>query len=60
MAEAWDCDLFTDVTIEPYDIDIDYEDDEGDYQILALDRFADRSITDSLKGRGEAAFERCW
>lgn len=42
--EAWDCDLFTTVIMEPYDIDLDYEDDEGDWQVLALDRFADRNI----------------
>mgnify|MGYP000563083483 CR=1 FL=1 len=56
--DAWDCDLFTTVTIEPYDLGIDYEDD--DYQILALDRFYDRLITDSLDGRGEKELERCW
>lgn len=58
--DAWDCDLFATVEIEPYDIDLDYEDDTGDYQILALDRFADRAITDSLEGRGERELERCW
>lgn len=42
--EAWDCDLFADVYVEPYDLDIDEEDAEGDWQIIALDRFADRNI----------------
>ena len=58
--DAWDCDLFTTVSVEPYDVDIDYEDDESDWQILALDRFADRDITDSIEGRGERELERCW
>ncbi len=58
--EAWDCDLFTDVTVEPYDIDIDYEDSTGDYQILALERFFDRQIDFSLLSRGEPELERSW
>ena len=40
--EAWDCDLFTEVTVDDYDLDIDEEDD--DWQIIALDRFYDRQI----------------
>lgn len=40
--EAWDCDLFTEVTVDDYDLDIDEEDD--DWQIIALDRFYDRRI----------------
>ena len=39
---AWDCDLFTEVTVDDYDLDIDEEDD--DWQIIALDRFYDRRI----------------
>jgi len=58
--EAWDCDLFTDVAVEPYDVDIDYEDDESDYQIIALERFYDRQINDTLLGRGEPELERSW
>ena len=42
--EAWDCDLFTEVTVDDYDLDIDEEDDESDWQIIALDRFYDRQI----------------
>ena len=41
-ATAWDCDLFFVPEALDYDLDIDYEDD--DWQTLALDRFADRSI----------------
>ena len=40
--EAWDCDLFTEVTVDDYDLDINEEDD--DWQIIALDRFYDRQI----------------
>lgn len=42
--EAWDCDLFTEVTICAYDEGLDYEDDEGDWQVIALDRFFDRKL----------------
>jgi hypothetical protein len=41
---AWDCDLFFVPECLDYDLDIDYEDSESDYQIIALDRFADRNI----------------
>lgn len=58
MAKAWDCDPFAEVNVEPYDAGLDYEDDEGDWQVLALDRFADRDIR--WDGRGEAATARCW
>lgn len=42
--EAWDCDLFANVTVNHYDLDIDEEDDKSDWQIIALDRFYDRQI----------------
>ena len=41
---AWDCDLFTEVFMEAYDIDLEEEDDEGDWQVIALDRFYDRQV----------------
>lgn len=58
--EAWDCDPFAEVEVEAYDLDLDYEDGEGDYQILALDRFYDRNICDSLTSRGDPTQARCW
>jgi len=39
---AWDCNLFFQPENIDYDVDIDEESD--DWQILALDRFADRTI----------------
>lgn len=39
---AWDCNLFFRPENIDYDVDIDEESD--DWQILALDRFADRTI----------------
>lgn len=57
---AWDCDPTAHVTVDAYDLDLDYEDDTGDYQVLALDRFFDRQITDSLDSRGDPSTARCW
>lgn len=42
--EAWDCDLFSEVFVEDYDLDIDEEDASGDWQVIALDRFYDRNF----------------
>lgn len=42
--EGWDCDPFAQVIVEPYDLELDIEDDEGDWQVLALDRFGDRNV----------------
>ena len=41
---AWDCDPSFDPIDEAYDLDLDEEDDEGDWQVLALDRFGDRAV----------------
>lgn len=41
---AWDCDLFANVEVDDYDLDIDEEDDTGDWQVIALDRFYDRNF----------------
>ena len=41
---AWDCNPDSDVTIDAYDLGLDEEDDEGDWQVLALDRFGDRNV----------------
>lgn len=51
---TWETMLFTDagvvwgrdpsmlLVVDAYDLDLDEEDDEGDWQVLALDRFGDR------------------
>lgn len=41
---GWDCNPDAQVVVEDYDEGLDYEDDEGDWQVLALDRFGDRSV----------------
>lgn len=48
---AWDCDPMALVYVEPYDIDLDEEDAASDWQILALDRFGDRTITYGDEGK---------
>jgi hypothetical protein len=45
---AWDCNPDAEVTAEPYDGDLDLEDDTGDWQVLVLDRFGDRSVEPGL------------
>ena len=42
--EAWDCDIFFQPEELDQYFDIDLEDAESDWQIIALDRFADRII----------------
>lgn len=42
--EAWDCDPFTRLSADPYDLELDEEDSESDWQVLALDRFGDRMV----------------
>ena len=49
--EAWDCDIFFIPPNEEYDLDINYEDDTGDWQILVLDRFGDRTVNPNFYGR---------
>ena len=42
--EAWDCDpdaYFEDMS---YDLDLNEEDDTGDWQAIVLDRFGDRFV----------------
>lgn len=46
--KAWDCDIFFVAEPLDYDLDLDYEDDEGDWQVLALDRFGDRMVRDDF------------
>ena len=41
---AWDCDPDAMIFPEPYDAELNEEDDQGDWQVLALDRFGDRSV----------------
>ena len=43
---AWDCCLFfvPDNSDEDQHFDLDVEDDEGDWQVIALDRFSDRML----------------
>lgn len=40
---AWDCDPFFVPCNEPYDLDLNDE-DESDWQVIALDRFGDRLV----------------
>jgi hypothetical protein len=44
MTEAWDCDPFFIHEECGVFSDIDEEDDEGDWQIVVLDRFGDRLV----------------
>jgi len=41
---AWDCDPLATVECDPYDLGLDLEDGEGDWQVLALDRYGDRMV----------------
>jgi hypothetical protein len=43
---AWDCDPFFIPDEEPYDLDLDDEDAFSDWQVLVLDRFGDRMVTE--------------
>lgn len=43
-SEGWDCDPNAIVAVDPYDLDLDEEEDETDWQVLVLDRFGDRSV----------------
>lgn len=44
--KAWDCCPFfvPDISDEDQHFDLDDEDDEGDWQVIALDRFSDRRV----------------
>jgi hypothetical protein len=44
FASGWDCDPFLTAIVDEYDLELDFTDDCGDWQVLALDRFGDRSI----------------
>jgi hypothetical protein len=50
-AVAWDCDPTFLPIYEGVELDLDEEDDEGDWQVLCLDRFGDRLVTASLFDR---------
>lgn len=41
---AWDCDPHVTFEDQAYDAGLDEEDDEGDWQVIALDRFGDRMV----------------
>lgn len=41
---AWDCDPFFVPQLTTVDQDLDEEDDEGDWQVIILDRFHDRLV----------------
>ena len=60
MARAWDCDPDFQPILETVDLDLDEEDDEGDWQVLVLDRFGDRLVDDSLEHHGDYTLERSW
>ena len=45
---AWDCDPDAAVFVEAYDVDLDENDDTGDWQVLVLDRFGDRTVNPEL------------
>lgn len=47
--EAWDCDLFFVSECLDYDLGLDEEDDEGDWQVIVLDRFGDRLVNGELR-----------
>lgn len=44
FSEGWDCDPSAVIQNDMYDAGLDEEDDEGDWQVLALDRFGDRMV----------------
>lgn len=46
--EAWDCDPNAIVVVDTVEADLDFEDDTGDWQVLALDRFGDRCVNSEL------------
>jgi hypothetical protein len=41
---GWDCDPFMTAIVDNYDLELDFTDDCGDWQVIALDRFGDRGI----------------
>ena len=41
---AWDCNPSFQPIDESYDLDLDDQDDTGDWQVLCLDRYGDRSV----------------
>lgn len=58
--EAWDCDPDALVALDDDMAELDEEEAETDWQVLALDRFGDRLVTGSLQGRGDPTLARCW
>lgn len=57
---AWDCDPDAMIFVEDYDADLDETNDTTDWQVLVLDRFGDRMVTENLISRGDASQARCW
>jgi hypothetical protein len=45
--EAWDCDLF--FVPECLDYDLELDEEEGDWQVIVLDRFGDRLVNGELR-----------
>lgn len=60
LAEAWDCDPDAALHVDAYDLELDEEADETDWQVLVLDRFGDRTVDESLHHRGDPTQARCW
>lgn len=50
---AWDCDPTMIFENMDYDLDLNEEDDTGDWQVMVLDRFGDRMVDATLSGRAE-------
>lgn len=46
--QAWDCDPDVVLLGDSLDWDLDEEDDTGDWQVLVLDRFGDRTVNPEL------------
>ncbi len=58
--QAWDCDPTFVPIDESVELDLDMEDDEGDWQVLVLDRFGDRLVDDSHSAHGDSNYARSW
>ena len=57
-AKAWDCDPEALLFGDSPDMDLDEEDDTGDWQVLVLDRFGDRTVWPGLDTRHDPFAER--
>lgn len=45
---GWDCDPNAVILVEPYDLGLDEEEDDTDWQVIVLDRFGDRMVNPNL------------